>query len=78
METINPAIIAVIKPFSGETPEAMAKAMANGSATIPTIKPEVISFKTCSLLIPLFISENNFGMNSFSIFISLIATNGIY
>jgi hypothetical protein len=36
---IKPATIAVINPFSGDTPEATAKAMANGRATIPTMIP---------------------------------------
>jgi len=40
---INPATIAVIIPFSGETPEATAKAIASGRATIPTIIPAIIS-----------------------------------
>jgi hypothetical protein len=29
---MNPAITAVIIPFSGETPDAIAKAMAKGNA----------------------------------------------
>lgn len=36
-EMMNPAMIAVIIPFSGDTPEAIPKAMANGNATIPTM-----------------------------------------
>ena len=42
-ETINPAIIAVMIPFSGDTPEAIPKAMANGNATIPTMIPAIKS-----------------------------------
>jgi hypothetical protein len=59
-----PAMMAVIKPFSGETPEAMAKAIARGNATIPTIIPETISFDNVSLEIPSLKIENNFGVNS--------------
>ena len=36
-EMINPATIAVLMPFSGETPEAIPNAIGSGSATIPTI-----------------------------------------
>jgi hypothetical protein len=57
-------MMAVIKPFSGETPEAMAKAIARGNATIPTIIPETISFDNVSLEIPSLKIENNFGVNS--------------
>ena len=53
-----PAMIAVMIPFSGETPDAMAKAMARGSATMPTINPERISFESVSRDIPSFKSEN--------------------
>ena len=35
----NPAITAVISPCTGVTPEAMAKAIDNGKATIPTMIP---------------------------------------
>jgi len=45
-EIIIPAMIAVIIPFSGETPDAMAKAIDNGSATIPTINPAKKSFES--------------------------------
>lgn len=41
----KPAMIAVNKPDSGGTPEAMAKAMASGKATIPTVTPAPQSFK---------------------------------
>ena len=58
MEIINPPIIAVINPFSGATPEAIANAMAKGKATIPTISPAVISEKKCFLSYPLR-DENN-------------------
>ena len=37
------AIIAVIIPFSGDTPEAIPKAMASGSATMPTMTPAIRS-----------------------------------
>ena len=38
-ETVKPPKTAVISPTSGETPLAIAKAIAIGSATIPTISP---------------------------------------
>ena len=49
-EIMNPAITAVIIPFSGETPDAMAKAIAKGNATIPTIMPAIASALKFSLL----------------------------
>ena len=36
-------MIAVIIPFSGDTPEAIPNAIANGRATIPTIIPAMRS-----------------------------------
>ena len=42
-EISNPAIMAVIKPFSGDTPDAMANAIDKGSATMPTIIPAIAS-----------------------------------
>ena len=49
-EMMNPAITAVIIPFSGETPDAMANAMASGNATIPTIAPAIRSDTNKDLL----------------------------
>jgi hypothetical protein len=46
---MKPAMIAVIIPFSGETPEAIPKAMANGSATIPTMIPAIRSAEKVDL-----------------------------
>jgi hypothetical protein len=40
---INPAMMAVIIPFSGETPDAIPNAIANGRATIPTMIPAIRS-----------------------------------
>ena len=62
-EIRKPATIAVIKPFSGETPEATAKAMARGRATIPTTIPANMSDIICSLEIPAFNKLKNFGIN---------------
>ena len=42
-EIKKPAMTAVKIPASGLTPEAMAKAMASGSATIPTVTPAMRS-----------------------------------
>ena len=38
-EITKPATMAVNRPCSGLTPEAIAKAMARGKATIPTVVP---------------------------------------
>ena len=35
--------MAVMIPFSGDTPEAMPKAMASGRATMPTMMPAIMS-----------------------------------
>jgi len=56
--------MAVIIPFSGETPDAIAKAIESGSATIPTIIPATISVEIVFFEIPCFINENNLGVNS--------------
>ena len=39
-EITKPATIAQYRPASGGTPEAMAKAIARGSATRPTVMPD--------------------------------------
>ena len=49
-EMAKPATIAVIIPFSGETPLAIPKAIANGRATIPTIRPAIRSAVNVCLL----------------------------
>ena len=46
-EIMKPATIAVTIPLSGDTPDAMANAMARGRARIPTIIPEKTSVCTC-------------------------------
>src|SRR6266851_1616458 len=48
----NPPTIAVNSPRSGLTPLAMAKAMARGSATMPTMTPAVTSVTNWSRLYP--------------------------
>ena len=42
-ETMKPPMMAVIKPFSGLTPEAIPKAIARGKATMPTMMPAIKS-----------------------------------
>ena len=42
-EMKSPATMAVMIPFSGDTPLAIPKAMAKGSATIPTMIPAMRS-----------------------------------
>ena len=49
IEMMNPAMIAVIIPFSGETPETIPNAMASGKATIPTMIPAIKSAMNNSL-----------------------------
>ena len=46
-DIIRPATIAVIIPFSGVTPLAIPKAIANGNATIPTMIPAMRSVINC-------------------------------
>jgi hypothetical protein len=45
---MKPAMMAVNKPASGLRPEAMAKAMAKGKATTPTVSPAAMSAPNCS------------------------------
>ncbi len=40
---MKPAMIAVKMPACGGTPEAIAKAIASGSATTPTVMPAMTS-----------------------------------
>ena len=42
-EMNRPATMAVMMPFSGLTPLAIPKAMANGRATMPTMTPAIRS-----------------------------------
>jgi hypothetical protein len=42
-EIRKPATIAVIRPCSGFKPLAIAKAIASGSATTPTVRPAPMS-----------------------------------
>src|SRR5690606_14140385 len=58
----KPATMAVTRPLSGGTPLAMAKAMASGRATMPTMMPETMSRRSCAFGIPAFQSENNLGV----------------
>lgn len=60
-EIRNPAMMAVTKPFSGDTPEATANAIANGKATMPTIMPENRSFVNCFFVYPFFKTLKNLG-----------------
>ena len=46
--------------------DTMAKAMARGKATIPTIKPATTSCKNCLWSMPDLTKENSFGVNSLS------------
>lgn len=49
-EITRPATIAVIIPFSGDTPDAIPNAIAKGKATIPTIIPAMMSAAKVFLL----------------------------
>ena len=42
-EIRKPAMIAVCRPFSGVVPEAIASAIASGSATMATVRPAMAS-----------------------------------
>ena len=46
-EIRKPATTAVTSPFSGVVPEAMASAMASGSATMATVSPAMASLRNC-------------------------------
>ena len=49
-EMARPATMAVMMPFSGDTPLAMPNAMASGRATMPTMTPAMRSAtKVCRL-----------------------------
>ena len=50
-----------MSPLSGDTPDATAKAIANGKPTIPTTMPDKISFDTCFLSRPDLTIVKNFG-----------------
>ena len=52
-EIRKPATMAVKRPRSGLTPLAIAKAIASGSATMPTITPATTSAKNWSRVYPL-------------------------
>ena len=45
----KPATMAVYKPCSGPTPEAIASAIESGSATMATTMPDTMSWGSCSL-----------------------------
>ena len=51
-ETIAPPMIAVNRPRSGFTPEAMAKAIESGSAIVATLRPASRSRRNWSLVRP--------------------------
>ncbi len=67
-DTMKPATIAVMSPFSGDTPDATPNAMAKGRATMPTTIPAMMSRPTCSLDMPLRRSVKSLGLNTDSIF----------
>ena len=50
---INPATMAVYRPCSGPTPDAIASAMDSGSAMIATMMPATISEAICFFVYPL-------------------------
>jgi hypothetical protein len=49
-EVMKPATMAVQMPAAGEQPLAMAKAMARGRASTPTVMPEARSLPNCARL----------------------------
>src|SRR3972149_8588377 len=66
-------MIAVYSPLSGVTPEAMAKAMASGSATIPTVMPANKSFLKRKKVYFSLKQIHDFGMNSCQNFFTLFS-----
>ena len=48
-EMRKPAMIAVNRPASGLSPDAMANAIASGSATTATVRPAAKSLAKCAL-----------------------------
>ena len=62
-EMMNPATMAVMMPFSGVTPEAIPKAMASGSATMPTMMPAMRSLMNVLRLYDLSV-VNSWGLKS--------------
>src|SRR5699024_11450921 len=50
---MRPAIIVVYIPYSGLTPDAIAKAIPKGIATTPTVIPAIMSFCKLFLVISL-------------------------
>ena len=62
-ETKKPPTIAVIRPRSGETPEAMAIAMDKGRATIATVRPETTSALKAPTSYPSRSTVTIFGVN---------------
>src|ERR1019366_5305591 len=67
-EMMKPAITAVKMPASGLTPEAVAKAIVSGSATMPTVMPATRSAKKSFDEYPFSVSTN-FGRNENEMFI---------
>ena len=47
-EIRKPAMIAVCRPTAGDAPEAMAKAIDKGKATIDTVRPAIRSLRRSS------------------------------
>jgi hypothetical protein len=61
-EIRNPAIIAVYRDlFQGVAPEAIANAIARGSATTPTVRPLKRSLENIFEVYPSFKTLNSFG-----------------
>ena len=48
-EMMKPATMAVQMPAVGDMPEAIAKAIASGSASTPTVRPAETSWLSCPL-----------------------------
>src|SRR4029077_2884933 len=57
-------MMAVYRPLSGGTPEAIANASASGNATMPTTTPASRSRSSCSREIPSRMQTIDFGTNN--------------
>ena len=69
-EMMNPAMTAVKIPACGGTPDAMAKAIASGTATTPTVAPAIRSALK-SWPEYFWIVSNSFGGNATAAFMSI-------
>ena len=63
-EIRNPAITAVTKPWLGDAPLAIPKAIARGSATMATVNPARASWRQYFLIAPSRQAMRSFGVKA--------------